>query len=55
MNVIDRHITATMTGMLTALLLISFVLYQAAKDKSSQCTIETTKGQVTVVRIGQWS
>lgn len=50
MNKVDAVITGLLSGCIAMLMTASLVLYN--NQNKAQCQIETTRGQVTVVRIG---
>ena len=48
----DKNIVAAMVGILAAMLVNSFVLYQAKLDQSVECYFQTNKGSEVHVRFG---
>lgn len=48
----DKNIVAAMSGVLAALLINSFVLYQAKKHQEIECYFQTNKGDEVHVRFG---
>jgi hypothetical protein len=48
----DKNIVAAMSGVLAALLINSFVLYQAKKHQEVECYFQTNKGDEVHVRFG---
>jgi hypothetical protein len=48
----DKHITAVMSGILAALVINSFVLYQAKRHQEVECYFQTNKGDEVHVRFG---
>jgi hypothetical protein len=54
MNSLDKHITATVTGLLAALITTSIVLYVAKHDHEEECYVSVKNGNVTHVTVGMY-
>lgn len=48
----DKNVIAGMIGVLTALIINSFVLYQAKRHQEVECYFQTNKGDEVHVRFG---